>query len=153
MSYEDLADFYLNIVNTLPRPSKSFSPQRIGITLFWDCENIGGSQFLMFLPSIVQRIYDHFADLPHGVEFRSCYVALRECGSSRINCFAIHKIQQYLAAAGIYVEIIPESAGYEAADLSLYGTQPLIRLNIRIDRTFYHKHHYYRARYSSRYYR
>ena len=116
----DLSQIYYRSANAFPRISREH-PNKIGVTLFWDCENIGGVNFMIFLPDLMDRIYRHFGDLDCALEFRGCYAALRETRLTRENCFALRKIQRGLENAGINVDIIPESAGSEAADLSLYG--------------------------------
>ena len=76
---------------------------------------------MTFLPDLIKRIYGHFDDLNCALEFRGCFASLRETKLAKTDCFALRKVKQGLSSAGIDVNIIPELAGAEAADLSLYG--------------------------------
>ena len=119
-SISDLSRFYLRNANSFPRLSRQH-PNRVGITLFWDCENIGGSNFLMFLPQLIRRIFTYFEDLDCALEFRGCFAALRQTKKTRTDCCALMHAGWGLYNAGINIDIIPEDSGAEAADLSLYG--------------------------------
>src|SRR5579859_931381 len=120
---QDLAYTFYKTIHSIPRLSRPLPvAAKISVTLFWDCENLGGTLFVLHLPKLMERIYAHFGDLDCALEFKACYVALREMGSAIEPCSALKDVQWALEEAGIHVDIIPEQVGADAADCSLYGT-------------------------------
>ena len=120
---QDLAYTFYETIHSIPRLSRPLPvAAKISVTLFWDCENLGGTLFVLHLPKLMERIYAHFGDLDCALEFKACYVALREMGSAIEPCSALKDVQWALEEAGIHVDIIPEQVGADAADCSLYGT-------------------------------